>query len=226
MNITPEHKDKATEIAYATGKGLIASIPFVGGVAAELLGVAIPNKRMERVEQMLTHFSEKVKDMEESVLHQRMQENDIVELFEESVHEAAKTSAKIKLIGIANLLASGIKTDAKISELHLFLDSISRLSELDLLILFAAYRAFNSHAVTQKEFRIITNDFMSLEDNPINSYIVDTYTNSSVRNLMNESLLLVLSNQNRPVTPNSERYAISILGGSIVSYFLDGKESG
>lgn len=209
MNITLQHKQKATELAYAAGKGLIASIPFVGGIAAELIGVTIPNKRMERVEQMLTHFSEKVKDIEKSVLHQSMQEDDFVELFEEGVSIAAKASARAKLQAVANILADGVNPEAEITTLKKILSTYGRLEDLELVFLVAMKKkhdTFWQYARNNPESNRLVSELnysfpelikiaiewrTNAEMPEYSDRLPDAYADHSIQRLVNEKLIVV-----------------------------------
>ena len=44
---------KGTDIAMILSKGLVGAIPFVGPLAAEIVGAIIPNQRIDRLESLL-----------------------------------------------------------------------------------------------------------------------------------------------------------------------------
>ena len=44
---------KGTDIATILSKGLVGAIPFVGPLAAEIVGAIIPNQRIDRLESLL-----------------------------------------------------------------------------------------------------------------------------------------------------------------------------
>ena len=48
------------DIATILGKGLGGAIPFVGPLAAEIVGAIIPNQRIERIESLLKILESKI----------------------------------------------------------------------------------------------------------------------------------------------------------------------
>jgi len=51
---------KGTDISAIIGKGLLGAIPFVGPMAAEIVGAVIPNQRIDRIESLLTLLESKL----------------------------------------------------------------------------------------------------------------------------------------------------------------------
>lgn len=52
-------KDR-NELVSILAKGALGAIPFVGPLAAEIIGTVIPNKRLERIEKLLSVLEAKI----------------------------------------------------------------------------------------------------------------------------------------------------------------------
>ena len=53
-------KSNVKDLATIFGKGLVGAIPFVGPLAAEIVGSIIPNQRIDRIETFLKMLESKI----------------------------------------------------------------------------------------------------------------------------------------------------------------------
>ena len=56
-------KNSKEDIIAIVGKGAVGAIPFVGPMAAEIIGALIPNQRMDRLEQFLKELDLKMNQL-------------------------------------------------------------------------------------------------------------------------------------------------------------------
>ena len=62
------------DIAVAISKGIFGAIPVVGPMAAEVIGILIPNQRVDRIEALLKALGTRVAECEQERLRKRFTE--------------------------------------------------------------------------------------------------------------------------------------------------------
>lgn len=127
-------KGKSEEIAFATAKGLISSIPVIGPVAAEIAGTVIPQRRMDRIEKLFTYLAGSVSGLDPEYVQEKMQEPEFVDLLEEAIADAAKAKSEERLKTIAHGLKAGIVGDIEIEFLNRFRSIVNRIDDMDLSV--------------------------------------------------------------------------------------------
>ena len=65
--------EKSFELKVAFGKATISMIPYIGPIAAELLGTVIPDKRYQRLEFLLNAISSRISKLEEKVIKNKVE---------------------------------------------------------------------------------------------------------------------------------------------------------
>lgn len=72
------------DIATIFTKGIVGAIPFVGPLAAEIVGTTIPNQRMDRIEKFLEKLEQKIKKMDQEKVKESIEKPESVDLFEDA----------------------------------------------------------------------------------------------------------------------------------------------
>ncbi len=94
-------------------RGAVGSIPVVGSILAELVGLTIPNQREERFEAYLKRLSERLDRQEEEVLRQRLHDPENIDLFEEGAFQSVRAVSDERKDYIASIVANGLSGDDK-----------------------------------------------------------------------------------------------------------------
>lgn len=121
----------------ALSKGAIGSIPFVGPLAAEVVGVLIPNQRLDRLERFLEKLEAQVGQFDDrDAVVNRFRDPQFVDLLEDGFYQAARSLSDERLEYIASLVAHGLSSD-EVEHLHLkkMLSILNSLNDAEVLFL-------------------------------------------------------------------------------------------
>jgi hypothetical protein len=101
----------STDPAKALLKGVLSSIPFIGGVVSEIVGHIIPDQRFDRLESYVRHLGEEMQRIGTSQAEQKLKEPENVDLFEDGAFASARAMSDDRRLRIARLVAYGISGD-------------------------------------------------------------------------------------------------------------------
>lgn len=127
---------KKTDVATILSKGLIGAIPFIGPLAAEIVGTIIPNQRMARIEDFLKLLESKIAKEDRDKVQQKITSPESIDLIEDGFIQASRALSKERKDYIASLLKNSLTNDdlAHIEHKRL-LSLLGELNDLEILIL-------------------------------------------------------------------------------------------
>lgn len=108
MEERPNLDETKLDIVIALTKGTLGAVPFVGGIAAEIVGTLIPRQRVDRLAEFLEILGEKVAGVEQDVLEQKMKTEEFTDLFEDGMWQAARALSRKRKEYIASLLKNSL----------------------------------------------------------------------------------------------------------------------
>ncbi len=127
---------KGTDIAAIIGKGLLGAIPFVGPLAAEIVGAIIPNQRIDRIQSLLKLLESKIPEEDRQKVEHRIISQESVDLFEDGFIQASRALSEERKEYIASLLKNSLTDDElKHIEYKRLLSILGELNDLEILIL-------------------------------------------------------------------------------------------
>lgn len=127
---------KGTDIATIIGKGFLGAIPFVGPLAAEIVGAIIPNQRIDRIESLLKLLESKIPEEDRQKVEQRIISQESVDLIEDGFVQASRALSEERKEYIASLLKNSLTDDdLKHIEYKRLLSILGELNDLEILIL-------------------------------------------------------------------------------------------
>ena len=149
--------DVALAVGTAVGKGAVAlafsllGIPHIGETAAEIVGTLIPDLRKNRIVEVVEIHADKLKDHDADIREQKMRTAEFLDLFEDSMWQAARALSRERKEQIASFL--------KHSLYHGELDHIQEKTLLSLLnelndaqIIMLKYHAFYSNTEERQAY--------------------------------------------------------------------------
>ena len=127
---------KGTDVATIIGKGLLGAIPFVGPLAAEIVGAVIPNQRIDRIELLLKLLESKIQEEDRLKVKERIISPESVDLIEDGFIQASRALSEDRKEYIASLLKNSLTDDElKHIEYKRLLSILGELNDLEILIL-------------------------------------------------------------------------------------------
>jgi hypothetical protein len=121
-------------------KGITGAIPFIGPMIAEIVGEIIPGQRIDRMSELLHILNEKLSKLEisQEELSHKMKEEPYVNLLEEGMWQAARSTSQERKEYIASILANGISNENlhEVEE-NILLSILSQLNDNEIIILYS-----------------------------------------------------------------------------------------
>lgn len=136
----------ARDWGIVLGKGLVSTIPFVGSLLSEAIGVLIPNQRLDRLEQLIIELEKKIAHIEPERVEHRFRDPQFIDILEEGIQQAARAFEPNRIEHIAILLKNSI-SDEEIQRLRdkRLLGLLSELNDIEIIILTSyIHRGWNS----------------------------------------------------------------------------------
>ncbi len=99
------------DIQTAFFKTLISATPVVGGYLAEVIGVAIPDLKFDRVVSFARVLGDRVKYLEEDTVRLKTKTEDFADLLEDGLLQASRAMTEERRGYIASLLKNSITNE-------------------------------------------------------------------------------------------------------------------
>ncbi len=134
-DLAPNSTDFLTEYA----KGGLGAIPYFGALFGEVIGQIIPHQRVDRIVSFLSILDKKFEQLkiEFENIELKMKNEEYINLFEEGIWQAARSSSQGRKEQIASLLANSL-TDEALNEIQqgVLLSLLGELNDIEILILY------------------------------------------------------------------------------------------
>ena len=83
-------KTTAADLVAGGARGVIGCIPFVGPLAAEIIGAIIPGQRADRIHDLLLRIAARAEQLDQDVFAARMKSPEGVDLMEDGFLQVAR----------------------------------------------------------------------------------------------------------------------------------------
>lgn len=134
-DLSSNHTDFLTEYA----KGGLGAIPIFGALFGEVIGQLIPNQRVDRIVSFLSILDKKFEQLqiEFEEIKLKMRSEEYINLFEEGIWQAARSSSQERKEHIASLLANSLSDDA-LNEIQqgVLISLLGELNDIEILVLY------------------------------------------------------------------------------------------
>lgn len=123
-------------IDYITAvvRGLAGAIPFAGGLVAELIGVVIPNQRMDRLSKFIRVLEERINRLDENYVRVQLADGNFSDLLEEAARQAVHSLSDERREYIANIIANSLTSDdIEYSEMKHLLRILNELNDIEII---------------------------------------------------------------------------------------------
>jgi len=101
------------DVAGAVAKGAIGAIPLVGSILGEVVGLMIPNQRLDRIEAYLRLLGERLDGENPDDLRDRLRDPEHIDLFEEGAVQSLRAVSDARKAYIASIVSEGLSGDEK-----------------------------------------------------------------------------------------------------------------
>jgi hypothetical protein len=101
------------DAASAVAKGAFGSIPIVGSMLGEVMGLIIPNQRLDRIEAYLRFLGERLEKENVDSLGENLRDPERIDLFEEGAVQSLRAVSDERKAYIASIVANGLSGDER-----------------------------------------------------------------------------------------------------------------
>jgi len=120
-------------------KGILGSLPYLGPLSTEILGMAIQNQRADRIAGFLIKLDKKLNDLDQELLKVKMLTPGFIELFEDTLYHV-RVAKEQRQEYIAALVKTGLTAEeADYDDSKYMLSLLSEINDVEVLFL----RAYN-----------------------------------------------------------------------------------
>ncbi len=121
------------------GKGIVGIVPIFGPMIGEVIGQIIPRQRIDRITEFIKILDVRLSDLEmdRDEIAEKMSEEAYINLFEEGIWQAARSSSQERKEYIASLLTNGL-TDEALNDIQqgVLLSLLGELNDIEILKLY------------------------------------------------------------------------------------------
>ena len=114
MNSDSEHEDlksRLVDYSVAATRGVANLVPIVGPVLAEVLGVVIPQQRIDRIAKFAEELERRLSSVEMNILKAQLNNGEFTDLIEEGFRQAARSLSDERRQYIASLITSSLSSE-------------------------------------------------------------------------------------------------------------------
>ena len=145
-NLEVKRNDRIASALKAT----LGAIPYLGPLAAEIVGNLIPNQRVERIVSFVRTLEAKIDPEERAKVEAKMLEEKSIDLMEDGFLQAARALSEERIEYIAALVKNGLTDrDAEHIAYKKLLSILAELNDIEVLILIS----YSGGIMQQQDFR-------------------------------------------------------------------------
>lgn len=134
------------DITVTVTKGLAGAIPFAGSLIAEVIGVIIPNQRLDRVVKFIQILEEKISKLDQEQVKSRLSDPGFVDLFEDGLNQAMRALTDERKEYIASIVKNSLSDEqAEYVKYKKILSLLGELNEAEVIILSSYHHLINNN---------------------------------------------------------------------------------
>lgn len=127
-------KSNTTDHLVSVAKSVLGAVPVAGSLLTELIGVIIPNQRIDRLTKYIKELDSKLSQLPTDKLISLAQNEDLIDLVEEGFTQASRAITDERRSYIASIVANGIKEDKiKFHESKYLLKLLQELNDIEII---------------------------------------------------------------------------------------------
>ena len=114
MSSNSEHEDlksRLVDYSVAATRGVANLVPIVGPVLAEVLGVVIPQRRIDRIAKFAAELERRLSSVEKNMLESQLNNGEFSDLIEEGFRQAARSLSDERRQYIASIITNSLSSE-------------------------------------------------------------------------------------------------------------------
>lgn len=129
-----ELENNRTDLIVSTLKSVFGTIPILGSGLSELIGILIPNQRIDRLTKYIKELENKLNNFSSEKLKEFLKNEECIDLFEESFIQASRALSDEKRSQIASVVKNGLdETSIEYSTSKYMLKLLQELNDQEII---------------------------------------------------------------------------------------------
>ncbi len=131
----PTLDNRAVDYVLNAAKAAVGPIPIVGPLVSELVGVVIPNQRLDRIAKFLVELDRRIRSLEApATILEQLSDETFTDLLEEGLRQSARSLSDERRQYIASLICNSLSSRniAYIESRHL-LRVLDQLNDIEII---------------------------------------------------------------------------------------------
>ncbi len=123
-----------TDLLVSAAKSAVGIVPIAGSLLSELVGILIPNQRIDRLTKYVKVLDERISIISTEKINNLKNNDDFIDLVEEGFVQASRAITDERRQYIALLVSNGITDDSiKLNESKQLLKILSELNDIEII---------------------------------------------------------------------------------------------
>lgn len=181
----------SSDIAVVALKSAVSFVPSIGSILGEIVGVVIPNQKVDRIKLFAEVLDIKLKDIEKVILETKIKTEEFTDLFEDALVQASRSLTDERREYIANFLKVSLTEDElnHLGEKKL-LSLLGQINDSEIILLkFSSfYEGHLKERFFEEHQKVLETPYVSLQSNRT-EWSKHTIHKSFKRNLIDLGLL-------------------------------------
>ncbi len=125
---------QTADYVAAVARALVQAVPFAGSLLVELVGIIIPNQRMDRVARFARYLEDRIARLEQDSVRSQLVDPEFTDLMEEGLRQAARAVSSDRLAQIAEIIAGSLSmSDITHAESKHLLRLLGELNDVEII---------------------------------------------------------------------------------------------
>ncbi len=139
-------ENNKVDYAVSVLKGALGAIPVVGSFASEIISVAIPKQRQDRVVSFVQEIAVRIEKLEHNKIENYFSDPKFIDLLEDAIIQSSRALTHERIEHIANLISSSISDDTiQHDKYKRYLSLLNELTDTEIIVLGLYIYPLNQH---------------------------------------------------------------------------------
>lgn len=127
-------ENNKTDLVASVAKSAVGAVPFAGNLLSEVVGLIIPNQRIERLSKYVQELEKKLAQVSEDTINELSKDERFVDLIEEGFIQASRAITDERRKYIASIVKNGITDKSiKLEESKFLLKLLQELNDVEII---------------------------------------------------------------------------------------------
>jgi hypothetical protein len=126
--------NNTNDLLVSVAKSVVGIVPIAGSLLSELVGVLIPNQRIDRLTKYVIELDEKISKIPSEKINSLLKNDEFIDLIEEGFVQASRAITDVRRNYIASIISNGISDETiQLNESKQLLKILAELNDIEII---------------------------------------------------------------------------------------------